>query len=58
MQEKIQRNKELVKDRKSGYSYRQLMEKYGISENAVGNILARFKMREMFRFIKERKGDL
>jgi Mor family transcriptional regulator len=46
MQEKIDRNTELVKDKNNGMTYKELMEKYKISINAITRILYRFKIRE------------
>ena len=47
MQEKIERNLALIKDKKSGMTYRDLERKYNISQNTITRIVSRYHTKEI-----------
>jgi len=49
MKEKAERNKQFVKDRESGMTYRQLAKKYGLSEGWAYRLYTREKIKRLLK---------
>lgn len=53
MQENTQRNLELIKDKESGMTYRELEKKYNISQNTITRIVYRYRIKKQLQKIQE-----
>lgn len=49
MQENIQRNLKIVKEKEAGATYKELEEKYNISRNTIARIIYRYKTKKLLQ---------